>query len=74
MIGRNTVGDTPHISNSTFVHPTAIVQGNVIIEENSFVGPMAIIRADEVDDEGKVEPIVIKASCNIQDGVIIHSA
>jgi carbonic anhydrase/acetyltransferase-like protein (isoleucine patch superfamily) len=74
MIGRNTVGDTPHISSSTFVHPTAIVQGNVIIEENCFVGPMAIIRSDEVDDEGKVEPIVIKASCNIQDGVIIHSA
>jgi carbonic anhydrase/acetyltransferase-like protein (isoleucine patch superfamily) len=74
MIGRNTVGDTPHISNSTFVHPSALVQGNVIIEENCFIGPMAIIRADEVDESGKVQPIVIKPNCNIQDGVIIHSA
>ncbi len=74
MIGRNTVGDTPHIAGSTYVHPTAIVQGNVIIEENCFVGPMAIIRADEVDEDGKVQPIIIKPNCNVQDGVIIHSA
>ncbi|MBN2366828.1 MAG: carbonate dehydratase [Calditrichaeota bacterium] len=74
MIGRNTVGDTPHISGSTYVHPTAILQGNVVIEENCFIGPMAIIRADEVDDDGKVQPIIIKSNCNIQDGVIIHSA
>jgi carbonic anhydrase/acetyltransferase-like protein (isoleucine patch superfamily) len=35
---------------------------------------MAIIRADELDDDGKVLPIIIKENCNIQDGVIIHSA
>lgn len=74
MIGRNTVGDVPHITNSTYVHPTAVIQGNIIIEENCFIGPMAIIRADELDENGKVQPIIIKNNCNIQDGVIIHSA
>ena len=74
MIGRNIAGDNPQIASSSFIHPTAVVQGNVIIEENCFVGPLAIIRADEQDQDGQVEPIVIKNNCNIQDGVIIHSA
>ena len=74
MIGPNTNGDVPQISSSSFVHPTAAIIGNVIIKENCFVGPMAVIRADELDEEGNVQPIVIKENCNIQDGVIIHSA
>ncbi len=74
MLGPNTKGDVPQISSSTFVHPTAVIIGNVIIKENCFVGPMAVIRADELDEEGNVQPIVIKENCNIQDGVIIHSA
>ena len=74
MIGPNTQGDTPHIANSTYVHPTAVIQGNVIINEHCFIGPMSIIRADEVDENGIVQPVIIKESCNIQDGVIIHSA
>ncbi len=74
MINRNTLGDTPQIAPSTYVHPTAVIQGNVIIKENCFIGPQAVIRADEIDDDGKVEPVVINENCNIQDGVIIHSA
>jgi carbonic anhydrase/acetyltransferase-like protein (isoleucine patch superfamily) len=74
MIGRNTIGDTPQISSTSYVHPSALVQGNVIIEDHCFIGPMAIIRADELDDDGKVLPINIKENCNIQDGVIIHTA
>jgi carbonic anhydrase/acetyltransferase-like protein (isoleucine patch superfamily) len=34
---------------------------------------MVVIRADETDAEGKVQPIVIEAETNIQDGVVIHS-
>ena len=74
MIGPNTNDDMPQISSSTYVHPSAVIIGNVIIKQHCFVGPMAVIRADEVDAEGKVEPIVINDHCNIQDGVIIHSA
>ena len=45
----------------------------MIIKENVFVGPYAVIRADEVDESGDMEPIVIGANSNIQDGVVIHS-
>ncbi len=74
MIGPNTNGDMPQIAASSYVHPTAVIIGNVIIKSNCFIGPMAVIRADEVDENGKVLPIIIKENCNIQDGVIIHSA
>lgn len=74
MIGPNTHGDVPHISGSSYIHPTAVIIGNVIIKENCFIGPQAVVRADEIDADGKVQPIVIKEDCNIQDGVIIHSA
>ncbi len=74
MIGANTRGDVPQIAPSAYIHSSAIIIGNVIIKENCFVGPLAVIRADEVDDEGKVHPIIINENCNIQDGVILHSA
>ncbi len=34
---------------------------------------LTVIRADEVDANGEMEPIVIGANSNIQDGVVIHS-
>ena len=37
------------------------------------VGPYGVIRAEEVDDQGDMEPIIIGANSNIQDGVVIHS-
>ena len=38
-----------------------------------YVGPNAVIRADESDDNGQVNSITIGAECNVQDGVIIHA-
>lgn len=73
MIRRNPTGHIPRIHESAFVDPTAIVCGKVVIEENVFVGPYAVIRADEVDESGEMEPILICANSNIQDGVVIHS-
>ncbi|MFO8113724.1 MAG: DapH/DapD/GlmU-related protein, partial [Desulfosalsimonadaceae bacterium] len=52
---------------------SAVVIGNVHIGQKVFVGPNAVIRADEPCSEGKVEAIVIEAEANIQDGVIIHA-
>lgn len=49
MIRKNPRGDLPQIHESAYVDQTAIVCGMVIIEENVFVGPHAVIRADEVD-------------------------
>lgn len=44
-----------------------------MVEENVFIGPYAVIRADEMDAEGHIEPIIIGAYSNTQDGVVIHS-
>ena len=73
MIRKNPRGDLPQIHPSAFVDPTAILCGRVIVEENVFIGPYAVIRADEMDANDHIEPIVIGAHSNIQDGVVIHS-
>ncbi len=72
MIRRNPNGDLPVVHETAFVDPTAILCGKVVVEENVFVGPYAVIRADEVNEAGDMEPIVIGAGSNIQDGVVIH--
>lgn len=73
MIRRNPSGDLPVIPESAYVDATAIVCGKVVIGEDVFIGPYAVIRADEVDEHGEMEPITIGAGSNIQDGVVIHS-
>jgi carbonic anhydrase/acetyltransferase-like protein (isoleucine patch superfamily) len=73
MIRKNPSGDLPVVHETAFVDPTAILCGKVIVEENVFIGPYVVIRADEVNDDGGMEPIVIGAGSNIQDGVVIHS-
>ncbi|MDO6824882.1 carbonate dehydratase [Marinobacter sp. 1_MG-2023] len=73
MIRKNPRGDLPQIHSSAFVDPTAILCGLVVVEENVFIGPYAVIRADEMDADNHIEPIIIGAHSNIQDGVVIHS-
>jgi carbonic anhydrase/acetyltransferase-like protein (isoleucine patch superfamily) len=73
MLRKNPSGQLPKISKSAFIDPTALICGHVIIEDNVFVGPYAVIRADEADQQGKVAPITIKQDSNIQDGVVIHA-
>lgn len=73
MIRKNPSGHLPLIAESAYVDKTAIICGKVIIGENVFIGPYAVIRADELDADGGMEPIVIGANSNIQDGVVIHS-
>ena len=73
MLRKNPSGHYPTVSEKAFIDSTAIICGNVIIEDNVFVGPYAVIRADEVDNTGSMQPIIIKKDSNIQDGVVIHS-
>lgn len=73
MIRRNPRGDLPKIHPGAFVDPTAIICGLVVVEENVFIGPYAVIRANEMDADGHIDPIIIGAHSNIQDGVVIHS-
>jgi carbonic anhydrase/acetyltransferase-like protein (isoleucine patch superfamily) len=73
MLRKNPTGHYPTVSESAYIDKTAIVCGHVEIDDNVFVGPYAVIRADEVDADGNLEPIIIGADSNIQDGVVIHS-
>ncbi len=73
MIRKNPRGDLPQVHPSAFVDPTAILCGKIIVNENVFIGPYAVIRADELNDDDDMEPIIIGANSNIQDGVVIHS-
>ena len=73
MLRKNPRGDYPEVHESAFVDPTAILCGLIKVGPNVFIGPYAVIRADEVDENGEMEPIVIGANSNIQDGVAIHS-
>ncbi len=73
MLRRNPRGDYPVVHETAFVDPTAVLCGNIIVNEHVFIGPYAVIRADEVDADGNMEPIIIGANSNIQDGVVIHS-
>ncbi|SFU44708.1 transferase hexapeptide (six repeat-containing protein) [Nitrosomonas eutropha] len=73
MIRKNPTGDQPIVHESAFVDPTAILCGRIVVHENVFIGPYVVIRADEVDEAGNMEPITVGAHSNIQDGVVIHS-
>lgn len=73
MLRKNPRGDYPEVHETAFVDPTAILCGLIKVGPNVFIGPYAVIRADEVDENGNMEPIIIGANSNIQDGVVIHS-
>jgi phenylacetic acid degradation protein len=55
----------PVVHESAFVHPQAVVTGNVIIGKNVYIGPGAMLRGDW----GAIE---IADGCNVQENCVIH--
>ncbi len=55
----------PVIHESSFVHPQAVVTGNVIIGRNCYIGPGAAIRGDW----GQV---ILEDGCNVQENCTVH--
>ncbi|MFM2206178.1 MAG: hypothetical protein RL213_153 [Bacteroidota bacterium] len=55
----------PVVHESSFVHSSAVVIGNVIIGKDVYVGPGAVIRGDWGG-------IVIEDGCNVQENCVIH--
>lgn len=55
----------PVIHETAFVHPQAVVTGNVIIGKHVYIGPGAAIRGDW----GR---IIIEDGCNVQENCTIH--
>lgn len=49
-----------------FIHPTAVVLGNVHLAEDTSVWPTAVLRGD-------TDHITIGARSNVQDGAVIHA-
>lgn len=58
-------GIVPVIDETAFVHPTAVIIGDVIIGPGVYVGPLASLRGDY----GR---IIMKEGSNIQDTCVIH--
>lgn len=58
-------GFTPYVHPKAFVNPTAVVIGNVEIDEDVYIGPGAAIRGDW----GKIE---IRKGANVQENCTIH--
>jgi carbonic anhydrase/acetyltransferase-like protein (isoleucine patch superfamily) len=67
------MGDGPQVDSTAYIDQTAQIIGKVHIGTQVFVGPNAVIRADETDTSLGVAPIEIGPECNVQDGVIIHA-
>lgn len=55
----------PVVDPSAFVHPQAVVTGNVIIGKDVYIGPGAAIRGDWGQ-------IIIEDGCNVQENCTIH--
>ena len=58
-------GVIPVVSPQAYVHPTAVLIGDVVIEAGVYIGPFAALRAD-------FGGIRIKNNANVQDSCTIH--
>ncbi len=59
-------GVTPVIHPGAFVHPEAVLIGDVIVEEGCYVGPCASLRGD-------FGRIIVRRGSNVQDNCTLHS-
>jgi phenylacetic acid degradation protein len=58
-------GIKPVVHESSFVHPQAVITGNVIIGKDCYIGPGAALRGDW----GQIS---IEDGCNVQENCTIH--
>ena len=58
-------GKQPEVHPSAFIAPTAVLIGDVTVEERASVWYNAILRGD-------FSPIVVRRGANVQDGSVIH--
>jgi len=58
-------GITPVVHPSAFVHPSAVLVGDVIVGARAYVGPCACLRGD-------FGRIVVEEGANIQDSCLLH--
>jgi phenylacetic acid degradation protein len=59
-------GLTPVVDPTAYIHPSAVLIGDVIVEAGCYVGPGAVMRGD-------FGRIVLKRGANLQDNCVVHS-
>jgi phenylacetic acid degradation protein len=59
-------GVTPVIYSGAFVHPDAVLIGDVVVEEGCYIGPFASLRGD-------FGRIIVRQGSNVQDSCVLHS-
>ena len=59
-------GVVPVIDSAAFVHPDAVIIGDVVISSGCYVGPGASLRGD-------FGRIILEQGCNVQDNCTLHS-
>lgn len=59
-------GITPVVHPTAFVHPSAVLIGDVIVGPRCYVGPAVCLRGD-------FGRIVLEEGANVQDGCVMHS-
>src|SRR5579863_3909717 len=59
-------GVTPVVHPLSFVHPDAVLIGDVVIEEGCYIGPCASLRGD-------FGRIIVRRGSNVQDNCTLHS-
>ena len=58
-------GVVPVVAPTAFVHPDAVLIGDVIVEAGAYVGPLASLRGD-------FGSVVVGAGANVQDSAVLH--
>ncbi|MBP9218255.1 MAG: phenylacetic acid degradation protein PaaY [Sterolibacterium sp.] len=58
-------GLTPVVAEGAFVHPSAVLIGDVLVESGVFIGPCASLRGD-------FGRLIVMAGSNLQDGCVMH--
>jgi carbonic anhydrase/acetyltransferase-like protein (isoleucine patch superfamily) len=59
------LGTWPTLGPGVYIHPTALVIGDVVLGEDASIWPMAVVRGD-------VNQVRIGARSNVQDGSVLH--
>ncbi len=59
-------GLMPVVAQDAFVHPTAVLIGDVIVRAGCFVGPGAVLRGD-------IAQLVMERGSNLQDCCLVHT-
>lgn len=58
-------GITPVVDTTAYVHPSAVLIGDVIVGPGAYIGPCACLRGD-------FGRIVVEAGANVQDTCVLH--